>query len=855
MAGGFVPASMNSCDQKKRSSLMSRQMTKAALGLASGLAGALIWSSPALATAPEVTSLSPNNGGAAGGTVVSISGEGFLSGATVKFGGVAATSVIVNSFTSITATSAAGSGTVNVSVTDSGGTSTTGAHDQFAYNPVLNGPWLGLNLNSAAAWIGEIGDFAAHNIVYDRGGQHSTGWGIDFEAGEDPTSGDDLERSIDAGMIPVISIEYDGYFTHGWGSDSNFPHTTEQIASYATEFVKTATAIRTAYPGRDILFQPMNEPWGNTTPNYNGTEYADVIAKLLPEAETAGIPLKDIYVDGFGADLNTKEEWGAGWVPAMYEAQPGLETAIQGWSFVPEGPTTGTEFNDSGGIEAVPAVRELMLSGENNIIIAADGYCSLEVDEGEECREEEAAKTNTQAAEWLNAILDTGLTYHEAGWLKALIVRSRSQGGFSMQLPEDTLTKQGEILDAFADTQPGEPDTTPPSAPSNFDAMYESEDHDTTVSWNPSTDPPLPDGHPGSGLSTYSYRYRLNSGSWSSWESSTAAAVEIPETTEDENIAIEAKAEDVAGNTSTVASAELVSEGPTLTAEDLGSTAPGESGEVSVEPEPEGGEEGDVFSPDSMTGLGGRLGESSIRPLSIEHLRFERLCGEAESPCGEFKGAAAAAYAQKWSLNGESDDEAASNHDPEYGYFGGDGGDCTNFVSQALHAGGMQFMRAHGDDSPDGDTTERADAEEYENGEGSWWSYYLDTPFWGVSAFSERTYTVSAAFVRAHVLQEHLIKYGLGRFVKTGEPVRPGDVVFYDLGGPSLEYADIDHAQFVTRVTHKEIWVAQHTKQYEHTLAYVADKLEDEGKKLYTNWRYDIVEPIHTAADSGESDD
>lgn len=42
-------------------------------------------------------------------------------------------------------------------------------------------------------------------------------------------------------------------------------------------------------------------------------------------------------------------------------------------------------------------------------------------------------------------------------------------------------------------------------------------------------------------------------------------------------------------------------------------------------------------------------------------------------------------------------------------------------------------------------------------------------------------------------------------------------------------------------------------KGYEHTLAYVAEELEGEGKELYTNWRYDIVEPIHTAANSGES--
>jgi hypothetical protein len=109
--------------------------------------------------------------------------------------------------------------------------------------------------------------------------------------------------------------------------------------------------------------------------------------------------------------------------------------------------------------------------------------------------------------------------------------------------------------------------------------------------------------------------------------------------------------------------------------------------------------------------------------------------------------------------------------------------------------------------------------------------------------------------VRAHTLEEHLIAYGLGRFVKTGEPVRPGDIVFYDTKGTSLEYEHIDHAQIVTRVSGKAIWVAQHTKQYERTLAAVVEKLENEGKKLYTDWRYNIVEPIHTTANSGHSED
>jgi hypothetical protein len=82
---------------------------------------------------PSVTSISPNNGPAAGGTPIIIAGNNFTGANAVRFGGTPATSFTVNSATSITATSPAGSGTVDVTVTNSGGTSATSSADQFAY--------------------------------------------------------------------------------------------------------------------------------------------------------------------------------------------------------------------------------------------------------------------------------------------------------------------------------------------------------------------------------------------------------------------------------------------------------------------------------------------------------------------------------------------------------------------------------------------------------------------------------------------------------------------------------------------------------------------------------------------------
>src|ERR1019366_3912614 len=74
--------------------------------------------------APAVTSVSPNNGPAAGGTAVTITGANFATGATVTFGGTAATNVVVVNSTTITATTPAGSaGAVTVTVTNPGGQS------------------------------------------------------------------------------------------------------------------------------------------------------------------------------------------------------------------------------------------------------------------------------------------------------------------------------------------------------------------------------------------------------------------------------------------------------------------------------------------------------------------------------------------------------------------------------------------------------------------------------------------------------------------------------------------------------------------------------------------------------------
>jgi len=429
----------------------------------------LLSSPVALAAAPAVTSITPNNGPAGGGSSVTIEGSGFIPGSIVTFGAYAAASLTVQSQSTISAISPPGGETVNVTVTNANGASAALPRDQFAYDPVPRGPWLGLDGNSFGSWTGAIGDFTFHNIVYDRGGDPGLDWqaGELLEEGGRPTAGGAaLAKSIAAGMIPDINIEYSGYTGEG-SSDPNFPASDAQVSAYVQGFLSSARAIHEKYPS--ATFEPMNEPWFYTAPQYNGAEYANVIARLLPGARTAGIPLQQIYVAAYGADRNANGELAGGWVPAMYRAQPQLGSEIEGWYFHPYGPPRGSGLEKSAGIQSVPEVQKLMTSGQNNIIVSEVGYCAPDVSRTSHCSGPAAVEDSTQAAERLTEMLDNALPYREAGWLRVLIVYSRDDDGWAMERPGGRLTKQGEALDEFADlhglTSPDAPPPKPSPAP------------------------------------------------------------------------------------------------------------------------------------------------------------------------------------------------------------------------------------------------------------------------------------------------------------------------------------------------------------------------------------------------------
>src|SRR4051794_19118547 len=325
----------------------------------------LLCAAATASAAPKVTAISPNEGPAVGGTSVTITGEGFAAGATVKFGAAAATSVTVTSATSITATSPAGSGTVPVAVSDSTGTSPAVVAAEFTYQ------WLGLNSNSGGGYWGgrNLTDFTSHNVIYDR----STP--VEITAGELPSNNPEevnpwanLWRSIESGMTPIVPVEYETYTGQCSSSlpESAYLPTGTAIPPYVNGFIKSAKAIREMYPGKTILFEPINEPYcGHKVEYSNPEQYAAIIAQLLPAAQSAGIPLDTIYVAGASRACSaaTKECSANTWIPRMYTAQPSLETLIKGWNFHPYGPPTGTFFAEKGGIEIVPKARSVMTSG------------------------------------------------------------------------------------------------------------------------------------------------------------------------------------------------------------------------------------------------------------------------------------------------------------------------------------------------------------------------------------------------------------------------------------------------------------------------------------------------------------
>jgi hypothetical protein len=158
---------------------------------------------------PTVTSVSPNDGPLAGGTVVFVTGTSLTGASVVHFGTTAATDVTVTSDTSLMATAPAGTGTVDVTVTVPGGTSATSSADQFTYvaAPTVTGvsPSSGPSSGGTAVMITGTGFSSATEVDFGIG--NSTGFTVNSDTSITATA---PSSPAGAGPVDVTVIDPGG---------------------------------------------------------------------------------------------------------------------------------------------------------------------------------------------------------------------------------------------------------------------------------------------------------------------------------------------------------------------------------------------------------------------------------------------------------------------------------------------------------------------------------------------------------------------------------------------------------------------------------------------------------------------
>ena len=123
---------------------------------------------------PAVTAIAPNNGTAAGGTSVTVTGASFLPGATLSLGGTPATGLAVVSGTSITATTPAhAAGAVNVAVTNPDGQTGTLANG-YTYSSTTPNLGLGVPGGDSSSATVTAGQSASYTLSIGGAGMGGT---------------------------------------------------------------------------------------------------------------------------------------------------------------------------------------------------------------------------------------------------------------------------------------------------------------------------------------------------------------------------------------------------------------------------------------------------------------------------------------------------------------------------------------------------------------------------------------------------------------------------------------------------------------------------------------------------------
>jgi hypothetical protein len=376
----------------------------------------------------------------------------------------------------------------------------------------------------------------------------------------------------------------------------------------------------------------------------------------------------------------------------------------------------------------------------------------------------------------------------------------------------------------------GEVDSKPPTSPGKPEAVLEDEEGDLGIYWAPSQDQPSINTGVTVGVTRYLYRLQRPESGWTSWTTIPSPFFELENGVKGEHIQVEILAIDAAENRSSVTRADVLVEESTLTPEDIGEEAePNEWKRVDVYEEPPPPKE-----PGEQTPSKSEYFQSSQPPPTGTN----ELCeNELENPCGQYHPRLAAQYAYKWI----DEDHENTYYNHEFLFFGGAGGDCTNFTSQILWAGGMRFMRTNGYNEPDMEANGEDHFGSYDYGHGSWWEGYF---YYQKQLKLFRTPTES--FVNAQKLLDHLVEYGLVTFVPKHTPVKKGDIIFYNEHGTSP--AKVGHSQTIISVTPHRIWVGQHSSTYIATLRSVRRRVNEDRGPQGKAWEYFIYRPVHTQA-------
>src|SRR5208282_1646272 len=487
---------------------------------------------------PTVSSVSPNNGPAAGGTAVTITGTNFAAGATVTFGGTAATNVVVVSSTSITATTPAGSAgavTVTVTVNGQGGSLTNGF--TYVVPPTVSSvsPNSGTTAGGTAVTITgtnfatgatvTFGGTAATNIVVVSGTQITattpagSAGAVTVTVTVNGQSGS-LANGFTYVVPPTVSsVSLNSGSTLGGtavtitGTNFAAGATVTFGGTAATNVVVvSSTSITATTPagsaGAVTVTVTVNGQSGSLTNGFTYTGTVAIsftqVASATPQSPTASVPVSYPGAQTAG-DLNVVV---VGWNDATATVQSVKDSAGNNYSLA-IGPTSGTGLQQSiyyaanivGGSNTVTVTFSVAAAYPDIRILEYRGVTALDVTagaSGSSTAANSGAATTTSAHELIfgantvstgNATVGSGFTSRiittpDGDLAEDMIVTTAGSNSATSTLSSGPWVMQ---MVTFSASGSSGGDTTPPTAPSNLTATAASASQ-INLSWTASTD-------------------------------------------------------------------------------------------------------------------------------------------------------------------------------------------------------------------------------------------------------------------------------------------------------------------------------------------------------------------------------